>query len=145
MDKHYVDQDALMEFANNLTVGLDANDIARFPRANVRPAKYGRLVCDIEYLYGDDHTSATSNSIYHDWFCSECGELCEEETDRPSSNYCFNCGAEFNEYAEPTGTWGIEFFADGRHYRCSNCKHRFATRSKFCPDCGTRMVNQKGE
>ena len=34
----YVDVGKLADFANNMTIGLTANDIMRFPRADVQPA-----------------------------------------------------------------------------------------------------------
>lgn len=57
-DYGYVDVGKLADFANNTIGGLTANDIMRFPRADVQPVKHGRWL------------PAKS------WFmskCSECG------------------------------------------------------------------------
>lgn len=38
----YVDVGKLADYANNTTIGLTANDIMRFPKADVQPVKRGK-------------------------------------------------------------------------------------------------------
>lgn len=84
----YVDTDKLIEFANNTKdKTIDANDIARFPAADVRENVRG------EWIRRD--------SRYVGWIsfdCSVCGETLE--LDRETSNdfkYCPFCGKELRK------------------------------------------------
>jgi hypothetical protein len=45
-----IDADALIKYANNSTVGIDANDIARFPRVDAVPVVRCR---ECKYYFGD--------------------------------------------------------------------------------------------
>lgn len=81
----YIDTDKLIKFANNSKdKTIDANDIARFPTADVRENVRG------EWIRRD--------SRYVGWIsfdCSVCGETLE--LDRETSNdfkYCPFCGAD---------------------------------------------------
>ena len=75
--RRYIDADKLIEFANNTKdKTIDANDIARFPAADVRENVRG------EWLHISDG--------YYDFLkCSQCGKTTDSQ-----SNYCPNCGAE---------------------------------------------------
>lgn len=71
----YVDVDKLIEYANNSRVGIDANDIARFPKADVKPVERG------EWLEGSYMQP-----------CSVC-----KYRGRKSWHYCPNCGADMRK------------------------------------------------
>lgn len=75
-DYGYVDVGKLADFANNTIGGLTANDIMRFPRADVQPVKRGRWI-------GDDIKS-----------CSVCGNEAYWDTDYGQQlfDYCPYCG-----------------------------------------------------
>lgn len=69
----YIDQDKLAEFARHSTIGIDANDIMRFPTADVVEVKHGEWLED-------------SGNIA----CSECHTIwLYRRTD-----FCPNCGAD---------------------------------------------------
>lgn len=78
--KKYIDADELIKFANNHIGGIDANDIARFPRADVREVKHGKWI-DM----GDGDSIKCSVS----W----CGFIGSK---RWAHNYCPNCGAKMD-------------------------------------------------
>ena len=46
----YIDADMLIEYANNSRIGIDANDIARFPASDVEEVKHGHWVEDIKEI-----------------------------------------------------------------------------------------------
>lgn len=50
----YIDQDALCEFARHSTIGIDANDIMRFPTADV-----------VEVLRCKDCVYCNKEKVYH--------------------------------------------------------------------------------
>lgn len=61
----------------------------------------------------------------------------------------FNDGIEYEtirrmtyENAERKGKWNV--YAIGR-YTCSCCNFYSHSKSNFCPNCGTRMVNRDAE
>ena len=74
----YVDAEALMDYANNLTVGVTANDIARFPKAKVRPDEEAKWIMQDRNVIGE--------MILR---CSECGDVW---TSFRIPNFCPNCG-----------------------------------------------------
>lgn len=77
--KRYVEVYPLMEFANNMKdKSIDANDIARFPLADVRENVHGRWV--------------EINVIDYKALCSVCGEWSSI-----MGNFCPNCGAQVDE------------------------------------------------
>ena len=76
----YIDAEKLIVFANNSTVGVDANDIARFPTEDVAPVVHARWISKMHKMWGRCPT------------CSHCGRIVQEET-----NYCPNCGAKMDE------------------------------------------------
>lgn len=79
----YIEVNALMNYANNQKdKTIDANDIARFPCADVVERKRGKWIYD--------------DFGYH---CSECWTRYPNEiTDE--LNYCPNCGAQMDERRE---------------------------------------------
>ena len=78
----YVDVGKLADFANNTTIGLTANDIMRFPKADVQPVKHGRW----EYI----RNVKLSGTIK---LC-ECNQCHNKILGRLS--YCGNCGARMD-------------------------------------------------
>ena len=85
--KKYIDAYALMDLANNhIDKTIDANDIARFPVADVEEVKHGTWL----------------QNPYHNYFfsCSLCGRVVEARTFdskevSKSYPYC-HCGAEMD-------------------------------------------------
>lgn len=84
-DYGYADIGKLADFANNTIGGLTANDIMRFPRANVPPVKQGRWICT------NDYETLAYDTLYYNR-CSACGEESLETGD-----FCPNCGARMLE------------------------------------------------
>ena len=89
----YIDRNALMEYANNSTVGIDANDIARFPGVDAVPV----VRCKDCKHYGNDRLKrdCTEDKRYKprvcfhgayakyrdpDWFCAD-GERRDGDAD----------------------------------------------------------------
>lgn len=91
-DYGYANIGKLADFANNTIGGLTANDIMRFPRADVQPVKHGTWRKDEQ---GYD--------VYVE--CSECGlnlSICNyiENEWRETLKYCPCCGARMDGDAE---------------------------------------------
>lgn len=83
-DYGYADIGKLADFANNTIGGLTANDIMRFPRADVQPVKHGRW--ENEYLDDDDVWWAD---------CTNCKNDSHSRFGRVSLYaYCPKCGAD---------------------------------------------------
>lgn len=59
----------------------------RVPAADVRPVKRGEWV-------GDYDGYADGMPVYDMWSCSVCGKRFDEWDERPSWNFCPNCGAD---------------------------------------------------
>ena len=78
-----IDADALIKYANNSTVGIDANDIARFPRVDAVPVVHGEWIDDKSTIVGD----------IIERYCSICGQRMTSCIDRLMP-YCPNCGAK---------------------------------------------------
>lgn len=80
----YIDRNALMEYANNSTVGIDANDIARFPGVDAVPVVHGR------WTFHSDAKKGFSD-------CSVCGwHYMHEVWHEYGPSYCPNCGARMD-------------------------------------------------
>ena len=78
----YIDADKLMNFANNMKdKTIDANDIARFPTADVRENVVGEWVKERGCVAGD-----------REWKCSVCGAIFWNGSMR-RYHYCPECGA----------------------------------------------------
>ena len=83
----YVDVGKLADFANNTTIGLTANDIMRFPRADVQPIRYGRW--ENEHIEDDEAWWAD---------CTNCKNETHSKYGRVSFYaFCPNCGARMKE------------------------------------------------
>ena len=81
----YIDADKLIELANNTKdKTIDANDIARFPAADVRENVRGEWIEVLRDTYGGGHFPYSK--------CSVCQS--EQIMD---SNFCPNCGAEMRK------------------------------------------------
>ena len=90
----YVDVGKLADFANNSTVGLTANDIMRFPRADVKPVRHGHWY-DNTYRYVDELDA---------YFIQACCSCCNRYSDKldqytkiMSNETCSHCGADMRE------------------------------------------------
>ena len=55
--------------------------------ADVRPVKHGHYV-------GEGDGYANGELVYDTWKCSECGCVFEDEYEKPTYNFCPNCGAD---------------------------------------------------
>ena len=91
--RRYIDSDKLIEFANNTKdKTIDANDIARFPAADVRENVRGEW-------------QPHQNKSFREWdVCSACGVSCkrreygihangEKWVTEYNFSFCPNCGA----------------------------------------------------
>lgn len=73
----YVNVYKLMEFANNMKdKSIDANDIARFPWANVRENIHGKWIVDED---GNIECSVCGHNGVGDLYCERCGAQMDEE------------------------------------------------------------------
>ena len=55
------------------------------PAADVRPVVHGHYI-------GEYDGYADENPVYDMWYCSECGCLFEDWDEKPTYNFCPNCG-----------------------------------------------------
>lgn len=78
----YADIGKLANYANNTIGGLTANEIMRFPRADVQPVRHGR------WTWG---SSSEFGNPYGSYVCSEC-----DERQAYRENFCPNCGARMD-------------------------------------------------
>lgn len=78
-DYGYVDAGKLADYANNQATGITANEIMRFPRADVQPVKRGRWVAQL-----NGHV-----------ICTFCGK-----EQKFSSDFCKHCGADMRDKQE---------------------------------------------
>lgn len=96
MAKHkYISQDAAIDAVDvcNLHRGIiDALQaiISDIPTADVRPVVHGHYV-------GEYDGYADGNPVYDMWYCSECGCCFEDWDEKPTYNFCPNCGADMRE------------------------------------------------
>ena len=58
--------------------------------ADVRPVVRGHYV-------GEYDGYADGNPVYDMWYCSECGCFFEDWDEKPTYNFCPNCGADMRE------------------------------------------------
>ena len=66
MSERYIDADALAHFANNQGGEITANDIMRFPSADVEPVRHGRWIRGVSKGFPKNPSCL--------WYCSCCGE-----------------------------------------------------------------------
>lgn len=88
--KHYIDRDALLDFAHNHKDGqIGCNDIARFPTADVvevkhgywtaHPASYECSICENEFFvegYAEDYDAVEDYDLH---YCPNCGAKMDGE------------------------------------------------------------------
>lgn len=91
----YVDVDKLADYANNTTIGLTANDIMRFPKADVQPVRHGRWL--------EHHAIWIDQPKIEGWFvqakCSECenwAHVMNPYTKSVDYERCPHCGARMD-------------------------------------------------
>ena len=85
----YIEVDALITYANNQKdKTIDANDIARFPWADVRENIHAHW----------DKVEVRSGEWWHT--CSKCKATWGSEDGELDFNYCPNCGAVIDERRE---------------------------------------------
>ena len=96
----YLSRAALLEYANNSTDGIDANDIARFPGAEIG-LRYGEWIVDLQ---GGEPwykcTKCTEDRPPKPLFrfrCSRCGEVLRMPA-KELFRYCPCCGARMKLY-----------------------------------------------
>lgn len=90
----YISRQQLIEYANNSRVGIDANDIARFPAADVREnvsAKWIDMDSDSE-RYDEIRCSNCKHSYTVDAY-----RWCDIGFIAGDLKYCPNCGADMKE------------------------------------------------
>lgn len=81
-DLGYVSVSDLIEYANNHVAGIDANDIARFPRADVQEVKHAKWI-------GDRENFGT-------YVCSNCYKVPPYDEGLKLFDYCPYCGAKMD-------------------------------------------------
>lgn len=64
--------------------------ISDIPAADVRPVVHGHYI-------GEYDGYADGNPVYDMWYCSECGCFFEDWDEKPTYNFCPNCGADMRE------------------------------------------------
>lgn len=96
----YIDADALANYANNQVGGtITANEIMRFPIADVEPVRHGRWIRGVSKGYPKNPTCL--------WYCSCCGEkikYCDtlrtyQKSKKPVNEVnprCRKCGAKMD-------------------------------------------------
>lgn len=99
----YISVDKLIDFANNhINKTIDANDIVRFPRADVKERKYGKwikkkhlipLAWDSSPFIWENYDEETHSEWKEYWNCSECGYEASRDM-KPRFKYCPECGIE---------------------------------------------------
>ena len=89
--KHYVDRDALLDFANNHKDGqIGCNDIARFPTADVVEVRHGEWYRHDKKKHGDTC-----------YYCSVCEKMALADCMIwELSDYCPHCGAKMDGEVE---------------------------------------------
>lgn len=72
MAKEYIDREALIEFANNHVAGIDSNDIARFPKADVAEVVRCENCTHEANMIGNSYKYCFLHDmkVYADDFCS---------------------------------------------------------------------------
>lgn len=102
VDYGYVDVGNLADFANNSIVGLDANDIIRFPRANVQPVKY--TVNESEIAHCDKFICRECGIALQDWIKvntePDWDGYIDETRYEYEFKYCPECGAKVEDSDE---------------------------------------------
>jgi len=66
---------------------IDPTDVLLLPAADVRPVVRG-------YWHGEGDGYADGELVCDMWQCSCCGEWFDEWDDKPTWNFCPNCGAD---------------------------------------------------
>lgn len=84
------------------------------------------------------HLEETLNNPEHKWSCEEC---------KAEHEQLLSWLKELKEFKEAQrGEWELESeetsFYTLETYKCSCCGWKVREKSKFCPDCGTRMNYQ---
>ena len=94
MQKRYIEVYKLMEFANNQKdKTIDANDIARFPFADVVEVKHGKWIEDGYWSEG-----VGMGESYGNYFkCSVCEERVRSGYKHCYMNFCPYCGSDNRE------------------------------------------------
>ena len=88
--RRYIDSNKLIDFCNNhISKTIDANDIARFPTADVVEVKHGKWV-------DTDCSGYLHNPIYE---CSVCHKQVEDYYIH-KHNFCLHCGARMDGDSE---------------------------------------------
>lgn len=91
----YISVDKLIEFANNHVAGIDANDIARFPRADVEKIRHAKWI-----LVKDAGRMLTKEHKMLEFACSKCKrkiEIVDAYQDYLSIMYPYcHCGARMD-------------------------------------------------
>ncbi len=62
-------------------------ELESLPSVDAVPIKHGHYV-------GEADGYANGELVYDVWKCSECGCVFEDEYEKPTYNYCPNCGAD---------------------------------------------------
>jgi hypothetical protein len=85
----YADIGKLADFANNSRVGLSANDIMRFPRADVQPVKKCKMIPQKTDCRGYTDVFLCTNCQLH----IHLGFISKNY----GGNFCLECGAEVED------------------------------------------------
>lgn len=79
--------DGIYPDCNQCPVDGFKKGLGEVPAADVAPVRHGRYI-------GEYDGYADGNPVYDMWHCSECGCYFEEWDEKPTHNYCPNCGAD---------------------------------------------------
>lgn len=87
-----IDAEALLDDIRAHSESYFADDFAREwvdkqPIVDAVPVRHGHYV-------GEADGYANGELIYDTWKCSECGCVFEDDYEKPTYNYCPNCGAD---------------------------------------------------
>lgn len=82
-------REAVRRYPNSFYNGIEAarDAIRKLPAADVRPVVRG------EYI-GEADGYADGELVYDMWSCSVCGCRYEDWDEKPTYNFCPNCGAD---------------------------------------------------
>ena len=89
MDEYIEREAACSSMPDDYYGWRDKQLLKSIPSADVQPVRHGRYI-------GEYDGYADGNPVYDMWYCSECGCYFEEWDEKPTYNYCPNCGAKMD-------------------------------------------------
>lgn len=95
MATEYISREAVLALKHPIgAYGMDIESkaVEQIPVSDVRPVVHGHYV-------GEYDGYADGNPVYDMWYCSECGCCFEDWDEKPTYNFCPNCGADMRPCA----------------------------------------------